>query len=135
MAASSSIGQTGTTPRVVGRFDDDRALARRVHVRVHVPQPVLVLAKAVEKTRQRQIGAEPDESIAAQVDRRGKPFPMPLAQRRVRAIRGDDELRAAMGVDARIFGAVANTHAEHARTPLQYLQQRDALDPGEPMAR
>ena len=72
--------QAGAPPRIVGGFDDDRAFAGRIHVRVHVPQPVLVFAKAVEKPRQRQIRAEPDESIAAQIDRRCKRFLEPIPQ-------------------------------------------------------
>ncbi len=127
--------QAGTPPSIVGGFDNDRAFAGRIHVRVHVPQPVLVLTKAVEKPRQRQIGTEPDESIAAQIDRWRKRFLEPIPQRGVGAVRGDDQLRAAMGVDARIFDAVSNPHAEHARSPLQYLQQGDAFDPGEPVPR
>src|SRR5690606_366089 len=60
--------EPGRQEGVVGRLDDDRALARRVLVGVHVPDAADALAEAVVETRQVHLRAEPHETVAAQVD-------------------------------------------------------------------
>ena len=117
--------------RRVGGLDDQRALARRVHVGVQVPDPRLVLAEAVGESRQGRPGAEPHEAVRPRLDRRLQMHRELRAHPAVDAVGADDEVRAAVRLDSRVLGLEAHPDAERRRAPLQDLQQGETADPGE----
>ena len=58
-----------------------------------------------------------------------------LAHAAVDAVGRDDQIGAAVRSEARILGLIEHIHAQRRGAALQDLQQREALDPGKPVAR